>query len=471
MPPLPVKNTQVSQVSGWPTPYWSTPNVRLYHGHVVDRLALLPAKSVHCCVTSPPYWGLRNYETGTWEGGDPACDHLRKPTTNGHTNSPKFNPAGEAFKNKPGLPYSGKCGKCGAVRRDMQLGAEPSPDCDTKGQAQCGACFVCNTVAWARELRRVLRDDGTFWLNLGSTYLPDGNLAGVPWLCALALQADGWILRQEIIWQKPSAMPEAVKNRCTKAHEQLFLFAKKVGYFYDQEAVKVPAADPQRPAQPNYSRSLPGNPYASQGTPGALWGERGWANRRSVWSINPANYPGSHFAVFPEELVEPCVKAGTSEKGCCAQCGAPWRRVVEDGGTVGGKPHDRRHGEDNPYRLDRQTGLAAAGAWAVWVRKTVGWEPTCKCVGDVEIGEDGNTEHPVPPPVVPCTVLDPFVGSGTACRVALGLGRHSVGIDLSEKYLQEHAIPNVEGRLRALGRAVAVKPRVPVRVGGETSTS
>jgi DNA modification methylase len=190
------------------TPFWSTRDgvtAQLYLGHVIEVLSQLPPRSVQTCITSPPYWGLRSYATGD--------------------------------------------------NKSYELGSEPSPDCNTSGQAQCGKCFVCNMVAVFRGVRRVLRDDGTLWLNLGDSYsggggfypnapsnregrrqaaaqdngsgekpksipyrgMPSGNLVGVPWRVALALQADGWVLRQDIIWHKPAPMPESVRNRCTKA--------------------------------------------------------------------------------------------------------------------------------------------------------------------------------------------------------------------------------------------------------------
>lgn len=205
-------------------PYWTSSGggrVRMYLGHVTDVLARLPERSVHCCVTSPPYWGLRSY-----------------------------------------LPD-------GHEQKGFELGAEPSPDCGTKGQAQCGRCFVCNMVAVFRGVRRVLRDDGTLWLNLGDSYggfgggkqhgskqrsnpgsvlrpighgqrtsLADGNLVGVPWRVALALQGDGWVLRQDVIWHKPAPMPESVRNRCTKAHEYVFLLTKGPGVLLRSRAAE-----------------------------------------------------------------------------------------------------------------------------------------------------------------------------------------------------------------------------------------
>ena len=213
-------------------PFWMTPNkvtVKLYLGHVLERLRLLPSNSVHCVITSPPYWGLRDYKTEPilWEDG-----------------------------------WLGSYGN------------EPTPD-----------MFVAHTVSIFREVRRVLRDDGTLWLNLGDSYNGDGNLVGIPWRVALALQADGWILRQDVIWHKPSPMPESVRNRCTKAHEYVFLFAKEKGYFYDAEAVREAPAGYTRKggkadwtAESGHTNGVGSSSFHQMAPNGA--------NRRDVWTVD-----------------------------------------------------------------------------------------------------------------------------------------------------------------------------------------
>lgn len=440
-------------------PYWATtdmpPTVRLYLGNVEQVLSRLPAKSVHCVVTSPPYWGLRDYGV---EG---------------------------------------------------QIGSEPIPDCGTSGQAQCSRCFVCTMVAVFREVRRVLRDDGTLWLNLGDTYgggppggssakqesnsgsfgaragnggLPSGNLVGIPWRVVLALQADGWVLRQDVIWNKPSPMPESVRNRCTKAHEYIFLLTKGQRYYYDAEAIKEKAKQPEGEAKTagihHKQAALGANGGGTLGTnygpnsrnKRSVWtvdDERmvlGWlminypeiaeawyrdaTNKPDVWRVPSFGYPGAHFATFPPKLIEPCILAGTSEYGCCAGCGAPWSRVVEEKKLIRPRPNDyvKRTGEQG-------TGNSCANTVAGVEVKTLGWKPTCGC------GTDD---------VRPCTVLDPFVGSGTTCCVALEHGRASVGIDLSEEYLVKNAIPRVEGCLLQVPALRGLVPRAvvkPVMVG------
>jgi DNA modification methylase len=193
---------------------------------------------VHCAVTSPPYHGLRDYETAHWEGGnDPDCDHhARGPR---HHNLDvlglEYRGGGQKASDETTAPvlYRGVCGRCGARRVDPQLGTEPTVQ-----------EYVTKLVAVFRELRRVLRDDGTFWLVIGDCYggLQDGNLVGAtlaPW--PFALQDDGWVLRMDNIWRKPDTMPESTNNRSTKAHEYVFHFSKGPRYFYDAEAVKEPS--------------------------------------------------------------------------------------------------------------------------------------------------------------------------------------------------------------------------------------
>jgi len=305
---------------------------RIIPGDCIAGLRTLPDASVHCCVTSPPYWGLRDY---------------------GH---------------------------------DGQIGLEETPD-----------TYVARIVEVFREVRRVLRDDGTCWVNLGDCYAsaPKGNktpsygscfdgrnmsgvdtsgkkdkaaasglqhkqLVGIPWRVAFALQSDGWWLRQDIIWHKPNPMPESVRDRCTKAHEYVFLLTKSERYYYDAEAIKEAFAD-DRQGNPGKYKWKHGAGGIAGGGPNSLhkgdgivdgWNADGKAtgrNRRSVWTITTKPYSGAHFAVMPPDLVEPCIKAGCPEGG---------------------------------------------------------------------------------------TVLDPFAGSGTTLAVAAELGRNAIGCELNPDYIE-----------------------------------
>jgi len=544
-------------------------------GDCLEVVSEWPAESIHCCVTSPPYWGLRDYGV------------------------------------------------------DGQLGLEKTPE-----------EYVAKMVAVFREVKRVLRSDGTLWLNLGDSYnqgnkgqsgelaldskqatnkgshatrrgenlapsrkgiagLKPKDLCGVPWRVAFALQADGWYLRQDIIWAKPNPMPESCTDRCTKAHEYLFLLTKRPRYFYDQEAIKEPFAD-ERMGNPNGGGQYAVDAFQLLGTQKGRskgeWNVNGSAsgrNKRSVWTVTTQAFSGGvsygkyriasqdcpvhdyqadrsrvqqygeqqgvsrfvrnlgtddrpvppqegvavaiplnpsvslsrecvaidrnteshkmamsserdaifygilpchteyrghldrcaaifdrtrgsstagddvsgekglcpevqtrvyivciqtfekplkdcrcyytgkpqirqdHFAVFPPKLIEPCILAGTSKKGCCPECGGPWERVVEkyDTGSTQKMPdgmatHAGDHG--TIHKDGREKGK---GGNPVMANKTTGWRPTCSDYCSDVIHDP-----------VPCIVLDPFMGSGTVAEVAAGHERAYVGIELKQEY-------------------------------------
>ena len=466
----------------------------------------IPSESVHMCITSPPYWGLRDYHV------------------------------------------------------DEQVGMEPTPQ-----------EYVDRLVRVFREVKRVLRPDGTLWLNLGDTYASSAtgahgitggrdkstlsgdlpplgimghkrtspsqygakpkDLVGIPWLTAFALRDDGWYLRSDIIWHKPNPMPSSVDDRCTSSHEYIFMLSKKKNYFYDADAIREPlkaiaqyadtgsqigtsgaggdnrtysgrrwyprpamnravqlaekhgltdehlaaiksigfAADPgkthtaQSRGNERYDPHMmelaqearaklgayyrefmspimwtPGTQRTQQGCDGQMVHPDGishdlsnpWlgANKRDVWSINPAGYDGAHFAVFPEELVRTCILAGSSAQGVCENCGAPTVRKIE---RIVGDQHDNI--ADPTYKYEtggkgnsRDPSSFFAQALSTY-RGTAGWEPSCSCAAGK---------------MVPAVILDPFMGSGTTARVAIELGRNYVGYELSPSY---HAL--IEARL------------------------
>ncbi len=419
----------------------------VYCDDALSRLRKLPSDSVHAVVTSPPYFNLRDYEA------------------------------------------------------DGQLGHEATPE-----------EYVAALVAVFREVRRVLRWDGTLWVNIGDSYsrdakkggsgpggknaaysdsytkaskrkkkalvVPPKNLFGIPWRMAFALQADGWVLRSEVIWAKENPMPESVRDRPTKSHEQLFLLAKGDSYYYDHEAVK-------EPANPNDHGGVSGSQGAFGGKFSAVDGGRmnrcfravrSTRNRRDVWEhpdafavlewleqnrpevikeyvaacgqsdawwVASQPFPGAHFATFPPELIEPCVAASTSERGACPACGAPWERVVARRADVG--------------RVACEPGiLVAVSEGDPDEVVTAGWRPVCGCY-DAEYSRDfrrartsrrrrqqdasgswwtrvrkrpGRTWWTV----MRCVVLDPFSGAGTTGVVAVRSGRFYVGIELSSVY-------------------------------------
>ena len=266
---------------------------KILKGNNFDTLKTLDDQSINTVVTSPPYWGLRDYGTGTWEGGDPDCPHMRTTkisvnTATGHKGmADKGHAVGDAI-------YKDICPKCNAVRKDSQLGLEDTPE-----------QFAHNLVMLFREIRRVLRDDGTVWLNLGDSYSSGGrrtttnqslrgdkdygvtrpapsegikpkDLIGIPWRVAFALQQDGWYLRQDIIWHKPNPMPESVRDRCTKAHEYIFLLTKNAKYYYDHEAIKEDAKTTP------VKRNKMGEGYQADYTKGKRFsdGERVWGTNK-----------------------------------------------------------------------------------------------------------------------------------------------------------------------------------------------
>lgn len=304
-------------------------NVCLLCGDAVTMLRTLDAESVQCCVTSPPYYGMRDYGTGRWvDGNDPDCDHLEGRQTNRTASAKQASDAASNIARRP------ICGKCGAIKMDDQIGLETSP-----------AAYVERMVEVFAEVHRVLRADGTLWLNIGDSYAatgksgggqqgkrwanagakavgprggawspaPDGykpkDLLGIPWRLAFALQDWGWYLRQEIIWHKGNPMPESVRDRCTKAHETVFMLTKSPRYYFNAEAIAEPAAGTGGGA------SFGKQKIDASGTRGQsrTYERPAYATRnaRSVWKINTRSYHGAHFAVMPEALALRCILASS----------------------------------------------------------------------------------------------------------------------------------------------------------------
>ena len=251
--------------------------VNIHHGNCLDILPTMEAGSVNCCVTSPPYFGLRDYGN------------------------------------------------------DEQIGLEATPD-----------AFVESLVNVFSEVKRVLADDGTLWLNLGDSYaanrsyqvvdgkaksvgndmpmcVPKGlkpkDLIGIPWRVALALQADGWYLRQDIIWSKPNPMPESVTDRCTKAHEYIFLLSKSPKYYYDADAIKEEAQNWGERDRSNMRGGTNDPKLKHHGLKGKSNEDEPTRNKRSVWEVTTQTYKGAHFATFPPDLIKPCIMAGCPAGG------------------------------------------------------------------------------------------------------------------------------------------------------------
>ena len=429
-------------------------SIKILQGSCLETLSSLEEKSVNTCVTSPPYWGLRDYGTGEWVGGDPDCPHMRttkisKDTSTGHIGSfwkgmfEQGNVVGDAI-------YKSECPKCGAVRKDDQLGLEETPE-----------KFVENLVNVFREVRRVLRDDGTVWLNLGDSYCGTGHkgdtkdmyfsqgsarngqsfalnnkveglkskdLVGIPWRVAFALQADGWYLRQDIIWHKPNPMPESVTDRCTKAHEYIFLLSKSPKYYYDNEVIREPikptttgkASVRESGDSKTRSKEHWGIPHEPKNVIREYEEIKG-ANKRSVWTVTTKPYSEAHFATYPPELIKPCILAGCPEK-VCVKCGTPYQRITSrksDALRVDNSTLDRfGNGKAGVHRK-------IGGQYQKWLNEnpltTVGWEKQCNC-------ETNETKSG--------TVLDPFGGSGTTAQVASNLNRNAILCELNPEYVE-----------------------------------
>lgn len=426
-------------------------------GNCVELMAYMDDESVDMCVTSPPYWGLRDYGGGgivwgpqeciergegdtshEWEGYTRPSENTRNNNNSLQLKSAYWEPQEQAF-----------CKHCDAWFG--QLGLEPTPE-----------QYVKNMVEVFREVKRVLKPDGTLWLNIGDSYcagsrksgvadsaggdrglpitqrnqasgdLKQKDLVGIPWMLAFALRADGWYLRQDIIWAKPNCMPESVRDRCTKNHEYIFLLSKSKDYYYDNEAIKedtVSKADKNKSANKyaeneDWAAGDPNRTSKAKGIADARVKQYAKRNKRSVWWVGPKPFPEAHFAVFPVELIEPCILAGTSEAGHCMECGSRYKRTVKrnlknksdnaksliESAQHMGIPDDKakmRIGLDRKNSYEKNPGY-----------QTIGWEATCDC--------DSPTE--------PDVVLDPFGGAGTTAIASIKHGRKALLLEYSEKY-------------------------------------
>jgi DNA modification methylase len=316
-------------------------------GDCREVLATLPSGSVHCCITSPPYWGLRDYGTATWEEGEEGCDH-RHDTAHQKQGATSARAGRSNIEEQRNENFRDLCGRCGARRIDSQIGLEPTPELHIEALLEV-----------FHEVWRVLRKDGTLWVNYGDCYtsgdrnghgtrqgqkqgtnrasanghdnvrppqpagLKPKDLVGMPWRLAFALQAEGWWLRSDIIWSKPNPMPSSVTDRPTTSHEYLFLLAKSERYFMDMEAIREPAINAGRVV--SYNGTQKNTNHENRCYPGAKPRDilvASGRNRRTVWTIATQATPEAHFATFPEALVEPCILAGCPQE-VCSVCLAP----------------------------------------------------------------------------------------------------------------------------------------------------
>lgn len=372
-------------------------------GNSLNVLKTFPSDIVDCAITSPPYWNLRDYKV------------------------------------------------------KEQLGLEKTPE-----------EYVQKLVEIFREVKRVLKKEGTLFLNLGDSYngsckggdsdrmyakkhtqfgklndirrhgiptniksLKPKDLIGIPWTVAFALRDDGWYLRQDIIWSKPNPMPESVIDRCTKSHEYIFILAKNSKYHFDSEAIKEEIEYPDIAFSTNHidnRKDKDSSVYAIQSTAqdqyykklkqSILEGIPLKRNKRSVWTISTHAYPESHFATFPEDLVIPMIKAGTSQKGVCWNCGISYKRIIKKEGISSAV--FMKNKDKSRYKSEQgiKQNIRANRECYERKSKTIGWGKNCLC----------NEKS------IPAIVLDPFCGAGTTCMVAKKLGRNYIGIDLNPEY-------------------------------------
>ena len=422
---------------------------KIYQGNCLEVIKSFEDNSIDCCVTSPPYWGLRDYGTGTWEGGDCNCNHTANMRFSESTGLRQYDGHSELSNienEKKATPFKKVCGKCGAVRIDEQLGLEETPE-----------EYVENMVQLFREVKRILKPTGTLWLNLGDSYMGGGrdsgkslenasslngnaykngmrcgpptkkiegykskDLVGIPWMVAFALRKDGWYLRQDIIWQKPNPMPESVTDRCTKSHEYIFLLSKSPKYYYDNESIKEPTITQDISVRNRNITKLNNTPgRTSMG--GLTTNNYEIKNKRSVWNVTLKGFKEAHFATYPEELIEPMIKAGCPEK-VCSKCGKPLEiKIIKE-------PIP----EDCKTYLEGEIGdMVQSGSMigCVTNNKYNEFIKTRK-IEKQEIKCDCNE------PFAKGIVLDPFMGAGTTAVVAKKLKRNWIGIELNPEYIK-----------------------------------
>lgn len=397
-----------------------TDTLTILAGDVRETLRQVPENSVHCAITSPPYWQLRSYLD-----------------------------AGHALKGQ-------------------ELGQEKTPE-----------AYIANQIAVFREVRRVMRNDGVLFVNLGDTY-GDGDRCAIPERFAFAMQADGWYWRDTIIWEKPSPMPASLTGwqwvrcrvkvakgrrdngwkgastngkpqggraangkdfdssadwtacpgclkckasdgyvlrrgswRTTTAHEPIFMFTKSDTYFCDGIAAREPASTATIERN-KYSRVTEGNEEEQYAVKHDHEFEGMTRNPRSIWRIASGGSALGHYAMFPIELPKRCIEVGTPAHGVCAECGAPWARVV----NISRSPRGDSFGIKNVGDFDHgQAGTPFMEA----TQNTIGWRATCNCGTDAR---------------VPATVLDPFGGSGTTAEAAIMMGRKAILCELNPEYVK-----------------------------------
>jgi len=464
---------------------------KTYNEDCLKTMARMPDNFVDCCITSPPYWGLRDYQTEPIIWGDNHCEHewieYIFPAKGGKTHPDRPSKMGGnrhmSETDIRGVPQkSNFCNKCNAWKGN--LGLEPTPE-----------LYVEHLVQIFQEVKRVLKKEGTLWLNLGDSYIstapntmgdpilkrgilsgvsnrraeaskryrhktPKGlkpkDMCGIPWRVAFALQADGWYLRsdiieevefycpcgcghimeeriwrysqdRDIIWKKPNPMPESVTDRPTKAHEYIFLMTKSGRYYYDADAIRDKA-------NPN-TKYKPPEPDGKKailnrdigGFQDKGFTPNGFANKKTVWTVTTQPLKEAHFATYPEKFIEPCVLAGCP-KDVCSKCGKAVERIVEKGELI--NPKNSKIDENKRDIRDKGWNAEKGfGKDCYYKIKIIGFKPSCNCNAGT----------------VPGVIYDPFMGAGTTAKVALRALRNFIGSEINPKYL-----PMINNRIKPL---------------------
>lgn len=387
---------------------------KIHEGDCRELLKQIPDESVNCVVTSPPYFGLRDYGTAKWEGGEVGCNHEKvSASVIEKSKSTSTIQNHENNGNKLQNVYRDICGKCGATRIDKQIGLEETPD-----------EYVFRLVEVFNEVKRILKNDGTIWLNLGDSYNQQGgpqnlnkispnrdggsntqnggnnrklvsglkskDLIGIPWMVAFALRSAGWYLRQDIIWHKPNPMPESVTDRCTKSHEYIFLLSKADRYYFDHESIKQPLAFgsvlrlDQNIQEQNGSSRVPGKTNG---------------NMKVVGKLRPHGIVRDRLLDYDskEKELRPNVNRGEFENE--SDLPGPHEKANKKSvWTVTTKPFSEAHFATFPQDL------------------------IVDCI------KAGSRENDI--------ILDPFIGAGTTAVVAKKLNRNFIGIELNPEYIK-----------------------------------
>ena len=463
-------------------------------GDCKETLSAFLPQSARTCVTSPPYYGLRDYGTATWIGGDPNCKHRKvgKQGSNcitGHKNHDDMGSVGDYI-------FKSVCPLCGAVRQDSQLGLEETPE-----------EYIESLVSVFREVRNILTDDGTLWVNLGDSYynyrpgkgqsypkqsvsktkqdLPDecnkrGNkleglkekdLIGIPWMFAFAMRNDGWYLRQDIIWHKPNPMPESVKDRCTKSHEYIFLFSKNRKYFYDNEAIKEPVKKDWG------TRNRTNGKYHNTGTGlqphSGLTKSYDRKNKRSVWLVEEKSH-GKYGSQENEAKHRQGIHANRGDNLIAVRTKLPTQKEFVE--FLRSKTKAKILAEHTDIPLTKIEHWFRFDESGFSYPSIEDWKKVRDYIDDYNVMDEGLTYYELktdevvvsntknkrsvwsvtvkpykeahfatyPPDLIePCilagseegdTILDPFMGAGTTAAVAKSLNRYYIGCELNEDY-------------------------------------